>query len=39
MLGNDIEQGLLPTDLDLLGKMVQDICFNNAKEYFPMEID
>jgi glucuronate isomerase len=39
MLGNDVEGGLLPADLDLLGKMVKDICFNNAKNYFPMELD
>ena len=39
MLGSDVEAGLLPNDLDLLGKMVQDICFNNARAYFPMELD
>jgi len=39
MLGNDVETGLLPDDLDLLGKIVEDICFNNAKNYFPMELD
>ena len=39
MLGNDVENGLLPNDVDLLGKMAEDICFNNAKEYFPMELD
>jgi glucuronate isomerase len=39
MLGNDVEAGLLPDDLDLLGKMVEDICFNNAKSYFPMKLD
>jgi len=38
MLGSDVEAGLLPSDLNLLGKMVQDICFNNAKNYFPMEL-
>ena len=38
MLGADIEAGLLPPDLPLLGKMVEDICFNNAKNYFPMEL-
>ena len=38
MLGNDVEAGLLPNDLDLLGKMVEDISFNNAKKYFPMEL-
>ncbi|MHA2043533.1 MAG: glucuronate isomerase [Planctomycetota bacterium] len=39
MLGNDVEAGLLPDDSDLLGKMVEDICFNNAKNYFPMALD
>jgi len=39
MLGNDVETGLVPDDLDLLGKMVEDICFNNARDYFPMELD
>lgn len=39
MLGNDVEAGLLPNDIELLGKMVKDICFNNAKNYFPMELD
>jgi glucuronate isomerase len=39
MLGNDVETGLLPDDLDMLGKIVEDICFNNAKNYFPMELD
>jgi len=39
MLGNDVEAGLLPNDLELLGTMVEDICFNNAKNYFPMELD
>jgi glucuronate isomerase len=39
MLGDDVEAGLLPNDLGLLGKMVEDICFNNAKKYFPMALD
>ena len=39
MLGSDVEAGLLPNDSDLLGNMVEDICFNNAKKYFPMELD
>ena len=39
MLGNDVEAGLLPDDSDLLGQMVEDICFNNAKNYFPMALD
>jgi glucuronate isomerase len=39
VLGNDVEAGLLPNDLTLLGRMVEDICFNNAKSYFPMQLD
>ncbi len=38
-LGNDVESGLLPNDLKLLGAMVEDISFNNAKKYFPMALD
>lgn len=33
-IGRDVENGELPNDTDWLGKMVQDICFNNAKAYF-----
>ena len=39
LLGSDVEQGLLPADYELLGSMVQNICFNNAKNYFPMQLD
>ncbi len=39
LLGNDVEAGLLPADMELLGQMVEDICYNNAKNYFPMELD
>jgi len=39
LLGSDAEKGLLPADMQLLGRMVEDICFNNAKNYFPMELD
>jgi glucuronate isomerase len=39
MLGNDVETGLLPNDIKLIGKMVEDICFNNAKNYFTMQLD
>jgi glucuronate isomerase len=34
LLGNDIENGLIPNDMKLLGQMVEDICYNNAKKYF-----
>ncbi|MBN2270235.1 MAG: glucuronate isomerase [Sedimentisphaerales bacterium] len=39
LLGADVEAGLLPNDMALLGKMVEDICFNNAKNYFSMALD
>jgi glucuronate isomerase len=34
MLGNDIKNGLITNDMPLLGAMVQDICYNNPKDYF-----
>ena len=34
ILGNDVENGELPHDIELLGNMVENICFNNAKNYF-----
>ncbi|MDQ1088955.1 glucuronate isomerase [Siphonobacter sp. SORGH_AS_1065] len=34
MIGNDVENGELPADTEWLGQMVQNICYNNAKEYF-----
>ena len=34
MLGEEIENGELPNDIAWTGKVVQDICFNNAKNYF-----
>lgn len=34
LLGNDVKNGELPNDIDLLGQMVEDICFYNAERYF-----
>jgi glucuronate isomerase len=34
LLGGDVEKGLLPADFGLLGNMVRDICYRNAREYF-----
>lgn len=35
LIGNDVEQGLLPSsELPFLGKMVEDISYNNAKMFF-----
>ncbi len=35
LLGDDIENGELPNDIEWTGKVVQDICYYNAKNYFP----
>ncbi|WP_018479470.1 glucuronate isomerase [Pontibacter roseus] len=37
IFGNDVEQGLLPADLPWIGKLVQDICYYNARNYFPFQ--
>ena len=35
VLGKDIEEGKLPaSEMDTIGKMVEDISYNNAKNYF-----
>ncbi|MBN6068124.1 glucuronate isomerase [Aggregatibacter actinomycetemcomitans] len=34
MVGNWVENGEVPNDIPLLSKMIEDICFNNAKHYF-----
>ena len=35
LIGNDIEQGLLPaSEMEFLGQMVENISYNNAKNYF-----
>jgi glucuronate isomerase len=34
LIGNDVEEGLLPYEPILLGQMVENICYYNAKNYF-----
>lgn len=34
LIGTWVENGEYPNDMEYLGKMVQDISYNNAKEYF-----
>ena len=38
LIGNDVENGELPDDMDRLGEMVRDISFNNAERYFGIEL-
>ena len=34
LFGEEIEIGELPYDVDWIGKVIQDICFHNARDYF-----
>jgi glucuronate isomerase len=34
LFGNDVEQGELPNDIEWIGKIVGDISYYNAREYF-----
>lgn len=34
VLGNDMAKGLIPMDFDLVGSMVEDISYKNARDYF-----
>ncbi len=34
LLGRDIENGVVPNDIELVGGMVRDVCYRNAKGYF-----
>lgn len=39
LLGNEMESGELPHDFELVGGMVRNVCFNNARDYFGLEMD
>ena len=34
LIGQDVEDGLLPNDINLLGEMVSNVSYYNAKQYF-----
>ncbi len=34
LFGEEIEKGELPDDIEWVGKVIQDICYRNAREYF-----
>ena len=36
--GTEMENGELPGDFEMIGSIVKDICFNNAKNYFGMPL-
>lgn len=37
LLGKDVANGELPKDMNWLGQVVENICYNNANEYFQFE--
>jgi len=38
LIGSWVENGEAPEDWDLLGGMIKDICFNNAADYFGIDL-
>jgi glucuronate isomerase len=34
LLGDDMKKGIIPNNLQLVGELVKNICYNNAKNYF-----
>ncbi len=34
MLGGEMQDGLLPNDFELVGNLVRNVCYGNAKNYF-----
>ena len=39
MIGRWVEAGEAPADIELLSQMVKNICFNNARDYFAIELN
>ena len=39
MFGDEVENGELPNDTGWIGQVIQDICFNNAKNYFNWQLN
>jgi glucuronate isomerase len=38
LLGAEMEDGLLPNDLNLVGSLVADVCYANAAQYFGFDL-
>lgn len=38
LIGNDVENGEIPADMVLLGTVIENISFNNAKNYFGIRL-
>ena len=38
LFGRDVENGELPADLDWIGRIIENICYYNARDYFGFEL-
>ncbi len=38
LLGQEMKDGLLPNDVEMIGSMVQDVCYSNAARYFGFDV-
>ena len=38
VLGRDMERGRIPSDLELAGALVRDVCYHNAARYFGIDL-
>jgi len=38
ILGREMENGELPNDEQLIGNMIKNICFENARQYLGLEV-
>ena len=38
MFGQEMENGEIPNNIEWVGKVIQDICFNNANNYFGFNV-
>jgi glucuronate isomerase len=39
LIGTEVDRGELPRDMELLSGLVRDVCFDNAKRYFGLEVN
>ena len=38
ILGSEMDAGILPRDMELVGGLVRAVCYGNAAEYFGFEV-
>jgi glucuronate isomerase len=38
IVGADVEKGVIPNDMELAGRLIRDVCYNNAARYFQFNV-